>query len=474
MPELLQLYYLSEWIIRLLMIPIVIRRRRPTSALAWLVIIFFLPWFGLLLYLLIGRSRLPYRRTRRHARLLQRLQSLRQRFENHPHIVRPELSPTVAPAVTLAERLGYMPILGGNDAQLIAQPDTVIDRLIADIDAAHHHVHLLFYIYADDATGRRVADALARAVARGVTCRLLVDAVGSRFMLKTLADKMKQSGVEVCQSLPVGLFRRRMARLDLRNHRKLAVIDGHIAYAGSLNIIDSRSPHKGIIWHDLMVRIVGPVTLELQTVFVADWYFATEDILKAPDIFPEPSHTGVIPVQTLPSGPNYPTENYQRMVVAALHAAQHRVTITTPYFVPDEVFIQAMETAVLRGARVELIVPHHSDMILIDFASRAYYEELFDIGVKIYLHNDGLLHTKAMTIDDDIAFIGSSNFDIRSFALDFEINLVFYGPHLARQLRSQQNEYITQSQLLVPRQWRRRSRSRKTLQNLAKILSPLL
>ena len=190
-------------------------------------------------------------------------------------------------AVKLAEKLGYMPILGGNDVELIAETEDFIDKLVADIDAARHHVHLLFYIFADDGTGRRVAEALARAVKRGVKCRVLVDAVGSRPMFKRLARQMIAQGIEVHQALPVGLFRRRMARIDLRNHRKLAVIDGCVGYTGSQNIVDAGYGRKDLAWYDLMVRLTGPILLELQSVFVADWYFETEEILEGGEYFPE-------------------------------------------------------------------------------------------------------------------------------------------------------------------------------------------
>ncbi len=467
-------FYVSEWAIRLAMLAVVMRRRQPIAATAWLLVIFFLPWVGLALYLLIGSNRLPRRRTVRHARLLQEIADLGQRFKAHPHIVHPEVGSEATAAVTLAQRLGYMPILGGNDAEMISQPQKVIDRLVADIDAAQHHVHLLFYIFADDDTGRRVADALTRAIERGVSCRVLVDAVGSRPMLHKLAPRMMKSGVEVHEVLPVGLFRRSVARMDLRNHRKIAIIDGHIAYAGSQNCVDAGYGHKHLVWRDLMVRLTGPVVLELQVVFLEDWYSETGVVLESADIFPTPRETGNIPVQALPSGPNYPTENYQRLVVAALHAAHQRVTITTAYFVPDDAFLQAMQTAVLRGVRVELIVPRRSNMVLVGAAGESYYTELLEAGVEVYLHTDGLLHTKAMSIDDAIAFVGSSNFDIRSFALNFEINMLLYGSLVTQALRAKQRAYIENSVRLCAEQWQRRPVARKVFQTIARLLSPLL
>ncbi len=468
------IYYISEWAVRLVMTPVVTSRRSPNSAMAWLLVIFFLPWPGLVLYLLIGENRLPQRRIAAHKRLGKELLLIRERFRNHPNIEHPRLGPEQEPVVALAERLGSMPILGGNDIELLAETEDVIDRLISDIDAAQHNVHLLFYIYADDETGRRVARALYRAVERGVPCRVLVDAVGSRPLFKTLASEMRQNGVQLCASLPVSIFRRRAARLDLRNHRKLAVIDGAVAYAGSQNIVDASYGHKDLAWHDMMVRLTGPLALELQAVFVSDWYFDTSELLDGDDVFVEPRRTGAIAAQTLPSGPNYPVENYQRLVVAALHAAHSRVIITTPYFVPDEALFQAVQVAVMRGVRVDLILPRRSDQILVGAASRAYYDDMLRAGVHVYLYTDGLLHSKIITIDDGISLIGSSNFDIRSFALNFELNLLLYGPDVTSLLREQQERYVQRSVQLTLEEWAKQGVIRRVCQNMVRLLSPLL
>lgn len=468
------LFYISEWIIRIVMLFEVPRRRAPQSSMAWLLVIFFEPWIGLFFYWLIGSHRLPRQRIKEHDEILQRLENVHQRLDVHPNIAQPQLGPRAMEAVKLAERLGYMPILDGNSVELIDQTDVFINKLVADIDAAQRHVHLLFYIYANDSTGRRVADSLYRAVARGVKCRVLADGVGSRPFFKRLGKEMSARGVELHEALPVGLFRRSMARLDLRNHRKVAVIDGQIGYTGSQNIVDAGYGHKDLAWHDLMVRLTGPIILELQAVFISDWFFETNEALDGEEFFPDLSPSGEIAVQTLPSGPSYPTENYQRMVVAAIHSAERRVTITSPYFVPDEAFLQAMQTAIMRGVKVEVIVPRRVDQKLVGAAGRSYYDDLLYMDATLYLYDEGLLHAKTMCIDDSIAFIGSSNFDIRSFALNFEINLLFYGPRVAEQLRAQQQKYIEKSFQLTAERWNQRPAIKKLFQNVAKLVSPLL
>lgn len=468
------LYILGEWVIRIMMVPVVLRRRSPNAAMSWLLVIFFIPWVGLFFYLLIGENRLPNRRIRHHRRILKELQSVTHLVADHPQVFRPVLAPGFEKVVELAERLGNLPILGGNCVEMMVDTTESIDRLIADIDEAQHHVHMLFYIFGDDATGNRVADALIRATARGVTCRVLVDTVGSWSMLSHLAPLMRESGVQVHGALPVKFFRRKAARLDLRNHRKLAVIDGSVVYSGSQNIVDASYGRKDLAWHDLMLRMTGPIAVELQLVFLEDWYAETQEKLETTGIFPQIQVTGNIPVQTLPSGPSYPTENYQRLVVAALHAAEERVVITTPYFVPDEALLQAMQVAVLRGVLVEVLVPERSDQIIVGAAGRAYYQDLLDAGVHVYLYQPGLLHSKTVTFDDGLALIGSSNFDIRSFTLNFELNLLFYGSETTGRLREIQSQYLADSRQLTAAEWKKRSTVRRLAEHTARLFSPLL
>ncbi len=469
------LIYIVEWLVRLTMLFVVPHRRQPSSAMAWLLIIFFSPTIGVLLYILFGNYRLPKRRMRRHARLMRMVMRLREQFKaTQPDILFPVLTPAHRATVELAERLGQLPILGGNAVELIEDTQTLFDRVVADIDAAKNHVHLLFYIYADDVTGRRVGEALIRAASRGVKCRVLVDSVGARPMLKTLGVHLAQHDVEVCEALPVGMFRRSMSRVDLRNHRKLLIIDGRIAYTGSHNCVDASYGRKDMVWRDLTVRVMGPVVLDMQVVFVGDWYFETGELLTRRHYAPTPDAVGEVAAQVLPSGPNYPTENYQRFLVAALYGAQRHVVMTTPYFVPDAPLMQAIETAVLRGVTVDLIVPQRFDQIMVGAATRAYFEDVLAAGVHLHLYTDGLLHAKTVSIDDEVSFIGSSNFDIRSFALNFEMNMLFYDVAVAQTLRQYQRQYLQHSLPLTETQWAERPLIRQWFENLTKLLSAVL
>lgn len=466
-------FVISEWTIRLVMLVLVPFRRTPAAAKGWLLLIFFEPWVGLLLYLLIGRAQLRGWQTDQLAKLPQAMAKVVDRLSNHENRFHPEVGPALSQAVTLAENLGQSPILGGNSVELLVDYDGTFARLVEDIDGATDHVHLLFYIFADDHATAPVVEALGRAARRGVDCRVLADAIGSRPGLRTLRPKLTQQGVAVRAMLPVNLWPWRKARLDLRNHRKIAVIDGRIGYTGSQNLISAEFK-PGIVYEDLMVRVTGPVVMELQYIFAADWFLETNEVLDGKSEFPDPEIAGCVPAQVLPSGPDFPTQNNQRLFVALIHGARERVVLTTPYFIPDEPLLQAMQTAVLRGIEVHLVVSEIGDHPIVWRAQESYYEELLLAGVSIHLYQQGFLHAKHLSIDDAVALIGSSNLDIRSFALNAEVMLLIYDHDAVDWLATEQEQYFARSRVLTAEAWAQRSLGRKISQNLARLLSPLL
>lgn len=466
------IFFLVEWAIMLAMLVIVPFRRSPAAAKGWLLLIFFEPLIGLLLYVLIGRAKLPYWRTQQVAKLPQAMAKVVDRLRHHPHIFHPEVGPALSQAVTLAENLGHSPILGGNAVELLVDYDDFFARLVADVDQAQYHVHLLFYIFADDRAAAPVIEALGRAAKRGVRCRVLADAIGSRAGLRTLRPKLTALGVEVHETLPVSLWPWRKARLDLRNHRKIAVIDGRIGYTGSQNLV--RADFKrGVSYEDMMVRAVGPVVLELQYVFAADWFLETDEILDGEAEFPAPEIAGAVAAQALPSGPSFSTQNNQRLFVALIHGARQRVVLTTPYFIPDEPLHQAMQTAVLRGVEVHLVVSQEGDQWLVSLAQESYYEALLEAGVQIHVYGKEFLHAKHLSIDDEVAVIGTSNLDIRSFALNAEVMLIIYNSSVVAELAAEQERYYENSRILNLAAWKQRPFGKKVVQNLARLLSPL-
>lgn len=467
------MYVLSEWAIRLVMLVYVPQRRSADAARAWLVLIFLVPWVGLGLYALIGRIRYPRKRLEAEARAVKRIRAVQQEMATQSAFRPPELAAEALRTSRLVERLGDFAHLGGNRVELLPDYQPALDRLVQDIDAAQHHVHLLFYIFAPDATGRKVASAVERAARRRVSCRVLMDAVGSAGGLRHLAPGLRQAGVEVIAVLKVDYFRRNAARLDLRNHRKIAVIDGKIGYVGSQNIVDPgfipAFPNE-----ELLVRVMGPVVVQLQSVFLADRYQETESRLEISELLPPHTLFGDATAQVLPSGPGYAHENQQTMLIEVLHEARQRVVMTTPYFVPDEPFLEAMETAALRGVEVRLVVPLHSNKLVTNWAQESHYARLLAAGIHIHRYAPHFLHAKHVTVDRWVAVVGSVNMDIRSFALDSEVSLLIYDEQVVAAFEAVQERYFAQSQEVSKEEWSRRSRLRRVAQNTARLADSLL
>ena len=473
-----QLLAVSEWVIRLIMLPVVVlRQEKPTTCLAWLGIVFFEPWIGLVLYLLIGENRLGRRRLERRRSRRPQLDSAEYSRVHADHVIDPDEADDFSVLVHLAEHVGGLPVVAGNSISMMTDTDEVIDRLVAEIDAARQHVHLLFYIFQDDVVGQRVAEALARAADRGVACRVLADAIGSRQLFRRLAPWLRQQGVRIFPVLPANLWRIPFKRLDLRNHRKLAVIDGMIAFTGSQNIVEASYGHRRAgVWHDIMARITGPVVRQLQGIFLEDWFYESGELLEDSALFPSSPRpqNGPITVQVVPTGPDQPTELFQDLIVKAIFMARRRVVITSPYFIPNEAMLLALRLAALRGVQVDLAIPRRCDHRIVQAAGSFYCTYLMRFGVNVYLFRDGMLHAKTLTIDDELAMFGSANYDIRSFDLNFELNLFIHAEDAVKEMHRLQQGYLDRSDRATADDFPGRTWPGRLKVNLAKLFSPLL
>jgi cardiolipin synthase len=462
----------AHWATCLVMIAVVTPHRTPAAASAWLLFLFMFPYGGLLIYLVFGRLTVSRSRLRQHARYLEWVKALFA--ERSPSEVSSRLESYLRPIVTLDQHLSSMGILDSNDLEILADSRQLMVRLAADIDAAQSHVHMVYYEIADDKDGLVVLNALVRAAQRGVRCRVLIDAVGARRFLRRILRMLREAGIEAYPALPIRLFGRKASRPDLRNHRKLTVIDGRVGYVGSHNLIEpSYHERGGLIWEDLSVRIAGPVVKELQVTFLGDWYVETDCWLDTPDLFPAVEPAGPASLEILPSGEGYENSN-ARLFTALIHAAQQRVVIVTPYFVPSEAIYEAMQTAARSQVEVYLIVPRRSNSLPTMLAAQSYYDGLLASGVQIHLYTPYFLHAKTLSVDGQIAVIGSSNMDLRSFHLDAEVSLIVYDPAIVQQLRVEEERYLAQSQPIDLAVWRRRPRWRSIAEGIARLASPLL
>lgn len=464
-------------------------RRKPATAIAWILTIIFVPALGLISFLLVGFGRLPKARREKQREVNA---MMRERSGVSHHVAGPGAPEWLDTAVVLNETLGALPLVRGNTAELIEDYRGCLDAMIADIDAAEHDIHVEFYILVRDEATSSFFDALARATARGVTVRVLSDFVSGHMFphRKATVEALRAMGAQWHPMLPLRPFRGQWQRPDLRNHRKLVVIDGRVGYTGSQNLIDDsylkpKNIARGLHWLELMVRLEGPIVGELDAVFVTDWYSETEELLSVSaratgsDDRARSAVTGgvVVPdldAQVVPSGPSFENDNNLKLFTMLIHNARRRVSITSPYFVPDESTMLALITAASRGLEVELFVSEVADQVLVAHAQRSYYAALLEAGVAIWLYRaPTVLHSKHFTIDDDVAVIGSSNMDIRSFSLNMEISVLIRGRGFVDRMRIVEDHYRSRSFRLDPDEWAARPLRGKVLDALARLTSAL-
>lgn len=468
-----ELYGASEWAIRLAMLFYVPYRRDAAAARGWLLLIFFLPWLGLLLYTMFGRAYLPRWRLSRQSRVREAI----GRVYRHAPVAgfRQTAPAQLWPALDLTRALSDFPVVGGNRFELIHDSPRALDCLIAGIDGANQYVHLMVYIYADDAVGRRVSEALLRARQRGVAVRVLMDAIGARKGLRAYAPALRAAGAEVIALLPFRLFKRERMRPDLRNHRKITVIDGTVAFFGSQNIV-SPTANKGRINEEMLVRAEGAVVRQLHAVLLGDRYLETGNLpleMETVDAAFAVEHRPAY-AQVLPSGPGFRTDTTENVMVGLMYAALSRIVLTTPYFIPSPQFVSAMCNAARRGVAVHLIVDQASNRPFVQLAQESYYDTLLEAGVKVHGYHGNFLHAKLMSVDENVALIGSSNLDRRSFELNEEVTVLIYDPVVAAELWVIEQGYLAQSNAVDPAAWARRPAAKRLLQNVARLFDALM
>ena len=476
----LVLVFVFDLTIRIAAIIIVPRNRRPTAAMAWLLAIYFIPLIGVFLFLLIGNPRLPRKRRRKQERINGYIHDTGTSLDFGT--LRPNAPEWFTSMVTLNRNLGAMPLAGDNGAHLIPDYQESLDAMADAMRAATRYVHVEFYILQADAATDNFFRAMEETCARGVTVRVLMDhwANRSKPFYKQTLKRLDAMGAQWHLMLPVQPFKGKYQRPDLRNHRKLVVVDGRVAFMGSQNVTDStynlrKNIKRGLHWVDLMVRLEGPVVASVNAVFLSDWYSETDEVLTEEiDLFDVRSGPGDLDCQIVPSGPGFEFENNLRLFLGLMYYAQRKVIIVSPYFVPDEGLLLAITTACHRGLEVELFVSEEGDQAIVYHAQRSYYEVLLRAGVKIWMYKRPyILHSKSMTIDDEVAIIGSSNMDMRSFGLNMEVSMLVRGEEFIREMRSVEDMYRNLSRELTLEEWEKQPLRSTVLDNLARLTSAL-
>ena len=457
-----------------------IRVRRPVGVvLAWFLIVVLVPLLGIGLYILIGERPVGRKLTRKIIRMDKEYAAItanmRQRYQADK-----QLLPIEGRALSLlAESNNGSPVIAGNKIELFTSSLKILQLFIDEINQAKQTLHLEFYIWALGGDADRVGEALIAAAKRGVVCKVLLDSLGSKDWFKsTWPSRFRDAGIEVTEALPIQIGRFQFRRADLRLHRKIFVIDNAIVWTGSMNLVDPRTfkQDSGVgEWVDAMVRVEGPIAAQFELTFAFDWSVDNPKITHFRDQKPQiaPS-VGEVIAQELASGPVYRDDILYQVMLSAIIDAQEELTITTPYFGPDDGLMQALMSTARRGVKVTLIVPKLNDSKLVAWSSRSYYEDLLNSGVHIAEFHGGLLHTKSLLVDQKAAIFGSVNFDQRSLRLNFEISLIVYNEAFCANLEKLVESYMAQSDFVDPQAWAKRPKWHRYLENAAHLTSPLL
>ncbi len=442
---------------------IVLQKREPIATLSWLLSLALLPVIGLLIYHFLGPQRIRRNRVKR----------LRSRV----HVMSSAPTTTVAadssPVMRLVEKTTGFPASTCQRVDLLIDGGATFDALLAAIAAATHHVHLEYYIFEPDRTGTLLRDALIERARAGVHVRLLVDALGSSRLSPKFIAPLQAAGAEVIYFHRLRLRLRGLWRpkLNLRNHRKIVIVDGTIGFTGGINITDEENERfEAGAYHDLHVRIEGAAVRWLQLAFLEDWTYACSRVPRDEGLWPDVA-SGPIRTQVLPAGPDSPWETIHRANIAAIATAQSRVWLATPYFVPGEAARMALTSAALRGLDVRVLVPMQSDSRLVSAAARSYFDELIAAGAKVFEY-PRMLHTKVLLVDDATCLLGSSNFDNRSFRLNFELCVLFEDAGVALALEAELAKDLAHA-VEVPA-LRPLNLAQRLAEAVARLLSPLL
>jgi cardiolipin synthase A/B len=457
------------WIFCLVLLFIIPRNRKPSSATAWLLLMYIIPIVGIIIFLLIGSPKLSKRRRAMQSTMNETISKAvadAQTQQEYDALLQPPIAPLYEPFVALNTHLGGLPAFAGNAVELHFDYPTNIACIAQEIDKAQRYVHMEYFTLSLDEETQPVFAALERVHKRGVKVRVLLDRLGSRPIptFKKTRKWFMDLGIEHHLVLPLRFFGPNYTRFDLRNHRKIVVIDGQVGFTGSQNMIKRNYFRKDSIYYDeLIAKVTGPVAKQLDATFRTDWYSETGVLLNK-DSAPETElvwlGAGDVLCQVLPSGSGFDNENNLKLFTSLIHAARKRLVITNPYFVPDD----SLTTAIVSAA----------DQFFVSNAEHSYYEDLLSAGVEIYQYNPPiLLHTKTISIDDDIAVIGSSNLDMRSFHLNLEVTLICYDSQVVADLRPIEENYIRKSRQLHLQEWKTRSVRNIFFENIARLTSAL-
>ncbi|QCI23812.1 cardiolipin synthase [Buchnera aphidicola (Macrosiphoniella sanborni)] len=474
--------FLTYWLlIANITFRVLMKRRSIPVSMSWLLTIYIIPFIGISIWFFFGELYLG----KRQKKIANKIWSISNQWLNElklcQHIFQKQNSEVADSLFQLCKHRQGISGIKSNKVELLSNTKKTMQILIRDIYLARRNIEMVFYIWKPGGIADDVAIALIDSAQRGIHCRLMLDSAGSiEFFQSPWFNIMKKAGIQVVAALKFSLSRIFLRRIDVRQHRKIVLIDNYITYSGSMNLVDpdlfKKSSNIGQ-WIDLMIRIEGPIASAIGIIYSCDW-----EIETGCKILPQLPNNNILKnefnkkssVQVIASGPGFPKNMIHQALLTTIYSAKHELIMTTPYLVPSEDLLQAICTAAQRGVNVSIIIPLDHDSILVKWASRVFFSELLEAGVKIYQFKKGLLHSKSILVDQQLSLIGSVNLDMRSLWLNFEITLVIDDSHFGNNLFAVQNQYILDSQLLDKKIWSMRSYWTRILEKIFYFLSPLL
>lgn len=471
-------------ILVLVCIRIIYDTRSHTKTLAYLVFAIFVPVIGIGFYLMFGTN---YRKRKLYSHKLVENDVLAKKLEDEIFRYSESTFDKSDSEVKEYKELAIMllkdnksPLTANNNVKLLVNGESKFPDVLAAIKEAKDHIHIEYYIYDDDETGALVSEALIQKAKEGVTVRFMYDDFGSRSIRKRMVKQLKEAGVKVFPFYKV-IFILLANRLNYRNHRKIIVIDGRIAFVGGINVADryvNNEKKKKLFWRDTHVRIEGPGVRYLQYVFLCDWNFCSKEVVQPNlNLFPSPHSLpvkGTKVVQIAASGPDSDVPTILFSMLQGINLAQKEVLIATPYFIPGDSIMDSLQAAALGGVKIILLVPGKSDSAFVNLAARSHYADLLKAGVEVYMYRKGFLHSKTMVVDRKISIVGTANMDYRSFDLNFEVNAIVYDNEFSEELARVFFDDIKHAERIDPKEWNNRPSSIQLLEKTAGLFSPVL
>lgn len=446
-----------------------VENRNPVKSIAWILVLVFLPILGFLFYILVGRKFRKRHMISKRSLLINKKSNTIDLTEL-PSL---ELTDEQRSIATLAFRNSDAMLHENNAVTIFTKATDLYDNIIADLKGAKHHIHIEYYIFLADKIGQRIMDVLKEKAQEGVIVRVIIDDVGSWQLKKKKILELQEAGIEIKSFLEVGLPYIN-SRVNYRNHRKIIVVDGLIGYTGGFNIADRYV--EGLswgCWRDTHIRLEGSAVLGLQKNFLTDWFFVKRELIQDALYYPAQEKKGNCLTQIVISGPDMVWESIMQIFAKAFMEAKKRIYVESPYFLPPESLITALQTAALSGIDVRLILPKKSDAKITLYSTFSYIDQMLKAGIKVYMYDPGFIHSK-IVITDDISFIGSANMDFRSFEQNFELNAIMYDTEVAQQMTDIFMDDVNHSVEITKETWTTRSLTQKVKESFSRLLSPLL